>query len=109
MDAGFSELLFVVFCPVTMCANAQTLQPRAFTLIQIQPKGHCSETSNTERLPQCDAQEGRISVLRPTLIPAARVSGAQEYLKPGEGDQLIAEVTRLIAESKSASPVEIAA
>jgi DNA-binding response OmpR family regulator len=32
---------------------------------------------------------------------AARVSGAQGYLvKPANGDQLIAEVTRLIAESK---------
>jgi len=33
---------------------------------------------------------------------AARVSGAQGYLvKPANGDQLIAEVTRLIAESKT--------
>ena len=40
---------------------------------------------------------------------AARVSGAQGYLvKPANGDKLIAEVTRLIAESKTTSPVEIA-
>ncbi len=33
---------------------------------------------------------------------AARASGAQGYLvKPADGDQLIAEVTRLIAESKT--------
>jgi DNA-binding response OmpR family regulator len=39
---------------------------------------------------------------------AARVSGAQGYLvKPANGDQLIAEVTRLIAESQTTSPVEI--
>ncbi len=41
---------------------------------------------------------------------AARVSGAQGYLvKPADSDQLVAEVTRLIAESKTMSPVEIAA
>jgi DNA-binding response OmpR family regulator len=41
---------------------------------------------------------------------AARVSGAQGYLvKPANGNQLIAEVTRLIAESKTTSPVVIAA
>jgi len=41
---------------------------------------------------------------------AARKSGAQGYLvKPASGEQLIAEVTRLIAESKTNSPVEIAA
>jgi len=41
---------------------------------------------------------------------AARVSGAQGYLvKPAGGNQLIAEVTRLIAESKTDSPGEIAA
>jgi DNA-binding response OmpR family regulator len=35
---------------------------------------------------------------------AARVSGAQGYLvKPADGDQLIAEVARLIAESKTTS------
>ena len=40
---------------------------------------------------------------------AARVSGAQGYLvKPADGDSLIAEVTRLIAASKT-SRVEIAA
>lgn len=37
---------------------------------------------------------------------AARVSGAQGYLvKPATGDQLIAEVTRLIAESKTSVAV----
>ena len=41
---------------------------------------------------------------------AARESGAQGYLvKPANGEQLIAEVARLIAESKTNSPVEIAA
>ncbi|HJT65712.1 MAG TPA: response regulator [Pyrinomonadaceae bacterium] len=41
---------------------------------------------------------------------AARVSGAQGYLvKPANSNQLIAEVTRLIAESKTTSRVEIAA
>jgi DNA-binding response OmpR family regulator len=36
---------------------------------------------------------------------AARLSGAQGYLvKPADGDQLIAEVVRLIAESKIARP-----
>ena len=41
---------------------------------------------------------------------AARVSGAQGYLvKPANGDQLVAEVTRLIAESQAISPVRIAA
>jgi DNA-binding response OmpR family regulator len=39
---------------------------------------------------------------------AARVSGAQGYLvKPADGSQLIAEVERLIAESKTASPVQM--
>ncbi|HEU4932437.1 MAG TPA: response regulator [Pyrinomonadaceae bacterium] len=39
---------------------------------------------------------------------AARASGAQGYLvKPADGDQLITEVTRLIAESKITSRVEI--
>src|SRR4029450_5924493 len=38
---------------------------------------------------------------------AARISGAQGYLvKPANGDQLIAEVSRLIAESKTSLPVE---
>lgn len=37
---------------------------------------------------------------------AARSSGAQGYLvKPADGDHLIAEVVRLIAESRSAKPV----
>lgn len=41
---------------------------------------------------------------------AARLSGAQGYLvKPADGDQLIAEVTRLIAESKTTLRVAIAA
>ena len=41
---------------------------------------------------------------------AARISGAQGYLvKPANGDQLIAEVARLIAESKTSLPVEIVA
>lgn len=39
---------------------------------------------------------------------AARASGAQGYLvKPADGDHLIAEVTRLIAESKIAQPASI--
>lgn len=39
---------------------------------------------------------------------AARSSGAQGYLvKPADGDQLIAEVVRLIAESKLAKPVKL--
>lgn len=39
---------------------------------------------------------------------AARLSGAQGYLvKPADGEQLIAEVIRLIAESKIAIPVKI--
>ena len=41
---------------------------------------------------------------------AARRSGAQGYLvKPADGSQLIAEVARLIAESKTAAPVELRA
>jgi len=41
---------------------------------------------------------------------AARVSGAQGYLvKPADGDQLVAEVTRLIAESKTSYQSTIAA
>jgi DNA-binding response OmpR family regulator len=40
---------------------------------------------------------------------AAYTSGAQGYLvKPADGDQLIAEVNRLIAESKNASPAKAA-
>ena len=40
---------------------------------------------------------------------AARLSGAQGYLvKPADGDQLIGEVGRLIAESKTTPPFEIA-
>ena len=40
---------------------------------------------------------------------AARASGAQGYLiKPADSDQLLAEVTRLIAESKTLLEVEIA-
>ncbi len=39
---------------------------------------------------------------------AARLSGAQGYLvKPADGDHLIAEVVRIIAESKIAVPVKI--
>ena len=38
---------------------------------------------------------------------AARSSGAQGYLvKPADGDQLIAEVVRLIADSKIATPLK---
>jgi len=40
---------------------------------------------------------------------AARLSGAQGYLvKPADGEQLISEVTRLIAESKTHSFIPIA-
>ena len=40
---------------------------------------------------------------------AARLSGAQGYLvKPADGDQLLTEVVRLIAESKSIRPAEVA-
>ena len=39
---------------------------------------------------------------------SARVSGAQGYLvKPAGGDELVAEVSRLIAEAKIAHPVKI--
>ena len=40
---------------------------------------------------------------------AARLSGAQGYLvKPADGNQLIGEVARLIAESKTTSPFKMA-
>src|SRR6185503_14182627 len=47
-----------------------THRPRIKSLLlwSIQPKGHCSETSNTERLPQCDPQKDVSSVLRMMLI-----------------------------------------
>ena len=43
-------------------------------------------------------------------LDAARESGAQGYLvKPADGDQLIAEVKRLIAQSKTALPAPVTA
>ena len=42
-----------------------------------------------------------------TDLEAARISGAQGYLvKPANGDELITEVKRLIAESKTTLPLE---
>jgi DNA-binding response OmpR family regulator len=72
-----------------------------------------SGTELTEKLRQFDLKTPVLfysGAAYETDREAARVSGAQGYLvKPANGDQLIAEVTRLIAESKTTSPVEIAA
>jgi DNA-binding response OmpR family regulator len=71
-----------------------------------------SGTELTEKLRQLDLKTPVLfysGAAYETDREAARVSGAQGYLvKPADGDQLIAEVTRLIAESKTTSPVEIA-
>ena len=72
-----------------------------------------SGTELTEKLRQFDLKTPVLfysGAAYETDREAARVSGAQGYLvKPANGDQLIAEVTRLIAESKTTSPIEIAA
>ena len=67
-----------------------------------------SGTERTERLRQFDLKTPVLfysGAAYETDKEAARVSGAQGYLvKPANGDLLIAEVTRLIAESKTHSP-----
>ena len=72
-----------------------------------------SGTELTEKLRQLDIKTPVLfysGAASETDREAARVSGAQGYLaKPANGDKLVAEVTRLIAESKTSSPVEIAA
>jgi len=64
-----------------------------------------SGTELTERLRQFDLKTPVLfysGAAYETDREAARVSGAQGYLvKPADGDKLIAEVTRLIAESKT--------
>jgi DNA-binding response OmpR family regulator len=71
-----------------------------------------SGTELTEKLRQFDLKTPVLfysGAAYETDREAARVSGAQGYLvKPANGDKLIAEVTRLIAESKTTS-VETAA
>ena len=66
-----------------------------------------SGTELTEKLRQFDLKTPVLfysGAASETDREAARVSGAQGYLvKPANGDQLIAEVTRLIAESKTTS------
>ena len=63
-----------------------------------------SGTELTEKLRQFDLKTPVLfysAAAYETDREAARVSGAQGYLiKPADGDQLIREVTRLIAESK---------
>ncbi len=72
-----------------------------------------SGTELTEKLRQFDLKTPVLfysGAAYETDQEAARVSGAQGYLvKPADSDQLIAEVTRLIAESKTTPSVEIAA
>jgi DNA-binding response OmpR family regulator len=64
-----------------------------------------SGTELTEKLRQFDLKTPVLfysGAASETDREAARVSGAQGYLvKPADGDKLIAEVTRLIAESKT--------
>jgi len=71
-----------------------------------------SGTQLTEKLRQFDLKTPVLfysGAAYETDREAARLSGAQGYLvKPADGNQLIAEVTRLIAESKT-SRVEISA
>ena len=71
-----------------------------------------SGTELTEKLRQFDLNTPVLfysGAAYETDREAARISGAQGYLvTPANGDKLIAEVTRLIAESKTTS-VEIAA
>ena len=66
-----------------------------------------SGTELTEKLRQFDLKTPVLfysGAAYETDREAARVSGAQGYLvKPADGDQLVAEVTRLIAESKTTS------
>ena len=72
-----------------------------------------SGTELTEKLRQFDLKTPVLfysAAAYETDREAARVSGAQGYLvKPADGDQLIAEVNRVIADSKTNSPVGIAA
>ena len=72
-----------------------------------------SGTELTEKLRQFDLKTPVLfysGAAYETDREAARVSGAQGYLvKPANGDHLIAEVIRLIAEAKTTSSVEIAA
>ena len=72
-----------------------------------------SGTELTEKLRQFDLKTPVLfysGAAYETDREAARVSGAQGYLvKPANGDELIAEVTRLVAESRTTSPVGIAA
>lgn len=72
-----------------------------------------SGTELTEKLRQFDLKTPVLfysGATYETDREAARASGAQGYLvKPANGDQLITEVTRLIAESKITSSVQIGA
>jgi DNA-binding response OmpR family regulator len=70
-----------------------------------------SGTELTEKLRQFDSKTPVLfysAAAYETDLEAARQSGAQGYLvKPADGDKLIAEVTRLIAESKTNSHTKI--
>ena len=72
-----------------------------------------SGTELTEKLRQFDLKTPILfysGAAYETDREGARVSGAQGYLvKPAGGDQLIAEVTRLIAEAKTTLLVETSA
>ena len=56
------------FSAQALCVLTHRPRDRSLLLWFIQPKGHRSETSNTERLAQCDPQRDVSSALRMMLI-----------------------------------------
>lgn len=112
IDYVLTEYGFEVICTQSTDQAIELARTQAFDLYLVDNwMPGLSGTALTEKLRQFD-------IKTPVLFysgaayeadkEAARLSGAQGYLvKPADGDHLIAEVVRIIAESKIAIPVKI--
>lgn len=112
IDYVLTEYGFEVICTQSTDQAIELARTYAFDLYLVDNwMPGLSGTALTEKLRQFD-------IKTPVLFysgaayeadkEAARLSGAQGYLvKPADGDHLIAEVVRIIAESKIVIPVKI--
>ena len=114
IDFVLTQYGYEVVCPTSQVDAIDLAKTQNFDLYLVDNRTPgLSGTELTEELRHFDLKTPVLfysGAAYQSDLDAARVSGAQGYLvKPADGDQLIAEVARLIAESQINSPADVAA
>ena len=114
IDFVLTQYGYEVVCSASCVQAIELAKTQNFDLYLVDNlMPNLSGTGLTEKIRQFDPKTPVLfysGAAYDTDREAARVSGAQGYLvKPADGDQLVAEVTRLIEESKTQYLSNIAA